>query len=92
MTDDTDVTSDTEAALRASLTAAFENADYPVSNQMALVPALPNGPTTTFEAGETSFTAMELASKLSGYQEFPYDDVGSLVDDVIEGLKAEGEL
>jgi hypothetical protein len=35
---------------------------------------------------------MELASKLGGYQDFPYDDVESLVDDVIEGLKAEGVI
>ncbi|GAA0643449.1 MTH865 family protein [Salarchaeum japonicum] len=83
-----------EAELRAELTDAFENADYPVKNQMGLVPALPNGPATKFEAGdgEVSFTAMELASKLSGNADFPYDDVESLVDDIIEGLKDDGTL
>lgn len=83
---------DTEAEIREQLTEAFSGADYPVSNQMELVPALPNGPGTRFEADDVSFTAMELATKLSGHSEFPYDDVDSLVDDVIEGLKAQGEL
>jgi hypothetical protein len=84
--------SDTEAELREQLTEAFSGADYPVSNQMELVPALPGGPGTRFEAGDVSFTAMELATKLSGHSEFPYGDVDSLVDDVIEGLKAEDTL
>lgn len=83
---------DTESELREQLRAAFEGADYPVSNQMDLVPALPNGPGTKFETEEVTITAMELATKLSGHQNFPYDDVDSLVDDVIQGLKAEGQL
>lgn len=78
--------------LREQLVEAFEGADYPVTNQMDLVPALPDGPATRFEAGDTSFTAMELGTKLGGHQEFPYDDVDSLVDDVLDGLEAEGEL
>lgn len=78
---------DVEAELREQLTEAFEGANYPVSNQMELVPALPNGPATRFEAGDVSFTAMELATKLSGNQDFPYDSVDDLVDDVIAGLK-----
>ncbi len=78
--------------LREQFTEAFEGADYPVNNQMELVPALPNGPSTRFEAGDVQLTAMELATKLSSHQEFPYEDVESLVDDVIEGLKAEGTL
>ncbi len=84
--------SDTEAELREQLTDAFSGADYPVSNQMELVPALPGGPGTRFEAGDVSFTAMELATKLSGHSDFPYEDVDSLVDDVVDGLKAEGTL
>ena len=84
--------SDTENELREQFTEAFEGADFPVSNQMDLVPALPNGPGTRFEAGDVSVTAMELAAKLGDHQEFPYDDVETLVDDVIEGLKAEGML
>jgi hypothetical protein len=75
--------------LRSQLYDAFEGADYPVKNQMDLVPALPNGPATKFESGETSFTAMEIASRLSDHQEFPYEDVDTLVDDVMDGLEEE---
>ncbi|WP_135851438.1 MTH865 family protein [Halorussus salinus] len=78
---------ETEAELREQFTDAFEGADFPVSNPMDLVPALPNGPGTRFEAGDVSFTAMELSTKMSDTQDFPYDDVDSLVDDLIEGLK-----
>ncbi len=83
---------DVEAELREQFTEAFGGADFPVENQMDLVPALPNGPGTRFEAGDISFTAMELAAKLGSHQEFPYDDVESLVDDIITGLKTEGML
>jgi hypothetical protein len=83
---------DTEAELRDQLTEAFSDADYPVDNQMDLVPALPDGPGTRFEADDVSFTAMELATKLSGHSDFPYEDVDSLVDDIIDGLKADGTL
>ncbi|WP_433627773.1 MTH865 family protein [Halomicrococcus sp. NG-SE-24] len=78
--------------LRRQLREAFEGADYPVSNPMDLVPALPNGPSTKFESGDTSFTAMELNARASGRQDFPYDDPDALVDDVMAGLKEEGEL
>ncbi|GAB6878920.1 hypothetical protein JCM17823_11940 [Halorubrum gandharaense] len=78
---------DVEAELRAQMLEAFEGADYPVDNQMKLVPALPDGPATKFEAGNVSFTAMELAAKLGSEQEFPYGSAEDLVDDIIEGLK-----
>ncbi len=83
---------DVEDELRQQLTTAFEDADYPVSNQMDLVPVLPDGPGTRFETGEFSMTAMELGSKLAGTQEFPYEDVEELVDDVIEGLEENGHI
>jgi hypothetical protein len=56
------------------------------------VPALPQGPGTTFESGEFSMTAMELNTKGGGSQDFPYEDVESLVDDIMEGLEDEGHL
>jgi len=77
-----------EQALREQMEDAFGDADYPISSPMDLVPALPNGPGTRFESGDFSMTAMELQTKLPG-GEFPYDDVESFVDDVIENLKAE---
>ena len=82
--------SDVEEDLREQFTRAFEGADYPVSNQMDLVPALPDGIGTRFEAGDFSMTAMELGTKMSDVQEFPYDDVESLVDDLIEGINEKG--
>jgi len=83
---------DVESEMRSQLRDAFGGADFPVNNQMDLLPALPDGPGTTFEAGDVRVSAMELGSRLSGYQEFPYDDVDTLVDDVIEGMKEEGML
>lgn len=82
--------SDVRAELREQFLDAFGGADFPVDNQMDLVPALPNGPGTKFEAGDVSFTAMELAAKLGSEQEFPYDDVESLADDILDGLEAKG--
>lgn len=84
--------SSVEAELREQFTEAFAGADYPITGQMDLVPALPNGPGTTFTAGDRTLTAMELASELSGHQDFPYEDVESLVDDAIAGLKHEGVI
>jgi hypothetical protein len=83
---------DVEAELRRQFTDAFTDAEFPITSQMDLVPTLPDGPRTTFTAGDRTLSAIELASKLGGYQDFPYDDVESLVDDVIEGLKAEGVI
>jgi hypothetical protein len=80
----------TKAELREQFLEAFGNADYPVANQMDLVPALPNGPGTKFQAGDISVTAMELAAKLGSHQDFPYDSPEELVDDVMAGLEAEG--
>ncbi|QLK26761.1 MTH865 family protein [Natrinema zhouii] len=80
-----------EAELREQMIDAFENADYPVSGPMDLVPALPDGPSTRFESGDFSMTAMELNTKTAG-GDFPYEDVDSLVDDLIAELKAADEL
>jgi hypothetical protein len=81
-----------EDDLREQFLDAFEGATYPVDDLMDLVPALPRGPSMTFEAGEVSFSAMELATKLGDHSEFPYDDVESLVDDVMDALRETGEI
>lgn len=83
---------ETEIEIRKQLVAAFEGADYPVEDQMSLVPALPNGPSTRFEAGDVSFTAMEIAARLGSHQNFPYGSAEELVDDVMDGLRAEDIL
>jgi hypothetical protein len=80
-----------EQDLREQMIDAFGGADYPISSPMDLVPALPNGPGTRFESGDFSMTAMELQTKLPG-GDFPYDDVESFVDDVIENLKDEDHI
>jgi hypothetical protein len=77
--------------LREQFIDAFEGADYPISSPMDLVPALPNGPSTRFESGDFSVTAMELNTKLPG-GDFPYDDVESFVDDVMDQLEDEGHI
>lgn len=76
-----------KADLREQFTEAFQDADYPISSPMDLVPALPSGPSTKFESGEFSMTAMELNTKLDG--EFPYESVDDFVDEVIESLEAQ---
>ncbi|WP_256686356.1 MTH865 family protein [Halococcus qingdaonensis] len=80
-----------EDELRSQMIDAFEEADYPISSPMDLVPALPNGPSTTFESGDFSMTAMELNTKLSG-GDFPYESPESFVDDVIEQLNEQDEI
>jgi hypothetical protein len=74
-----------EEDLREQFVTAFEGADYPITGPMELVPALPDGPSTAFESGEFSMTAMELHTKLSG--DFPYEDVDSFVDDLLAELR-----
>jgi len=80
-----------EAELREQMIDAFEDADYPVSSPMDLVPALPDGPGTKFESGDFSMTAMELNTKTTG-GDFPYDAVESLVDDLLRELKKQDEI
>ncbi len=77
--------------LREQFIDAFEGAEYPINSPMDLVPALPNGPMTSFESGEFSMTAMELNQSLGG-GDFPYDDVESFVDDVMAKLEENDEI
>jgi hypothetical protein len=74
--------------LREQLVEAFEDADYPVTSPMDLIPAMPDGPSTTFESGEFSMSALELNTELDA--EFPYDDVDSFVDEIMEQLDERG--
>jgi hypothetical protein len=74
--------------LRQQMIDAFGGADYPIASPMDLVPALPNGPSTTFESGEFSMTAMELNTKLSG-GDFPYDSAEAFVDDIVAELESQ---
>ena len=83
---------DAEAALRQQLTDAFDGADYPVADPFELVPLLPDGPATEFRAGEVVVPAIELGTTYAEYQEYPYESVEALVDDLVEGFEREGVL
>jgi len=76
-----------KAELREQFTEAFQDADYPISSPMDLVPALPGGPSTKFESGDFSMTAMELNTKLNG--DFPYERVDDFVDEVMDSLESQ---
>lgn len=79
--------------LRPQFIEAFEGADYPVSNPMDLLPALPNGPATSFESNGVSFTVMEMQNmdtadiETDTEPDFPYESVEALVDDLCDGLE-----
>jgi hypothetical protein len=77
--------------LREQMIDAFSGADYPINSPMDLVPALPNGPSTSFESGDFSMTAMELNTKLGG-GDFPYETPESFVDDVLDQLEEQDEI
>ncbi len=83
MTDDAD-------QLRAELERVFGRAEYPVEEPMDLVPALPDGPGTTFDAGEVSVGVLELGGTYAEYQTYPYETADALVADLMEGFRAEG--
>jgi hypothetical protein len=79
-----------EQDVREQFTEAFEGADDPVNGPMDLVPALPNGPATTFEIGDEEITAIELNQEAQGESDFPYESVDELVDDLVDGLEDRG--
>jgi hypothetical protein len=85
----TETPPETEARLREQFLAAVEDADYPIEDQIGVVSALPDGMATRFEAGEFSMSAASIAAHLYTYQEFPYETPEGLVDDLIDGLRAE---
>jgi len=78
-----------EAEMRRQLTEVFGAASYPVTDPFELIPVLPDGAATTFEAGDVTIGAMELGMEYADYQEYPYESVEALVDDLMAGLRAE---
>ena len=75
--------------MRRQLTEVFGAASYPVTDPFELIPVLPDGAATTFEAGDVTIGAMELGMEYADYQEYPYESVEPLVDDLMAGLRAE---
>lgn len=84
--------STTEEAMQDELLAVFGEASYPLTEPFELIPVLPDGPATTFDAGNVSIGAMELGMDYAEYQEYPYEDAEALVDDLMTGLRDEGVL
>jgi hypothetical protein len=82
--------SNQESEMRGQLLAVFGRADYPVEDPFELIPVLPDGPSTTFEAGDVTIGAMELGMEYAEYQAYPYDEAESLVEDLMTGLREEG--
>ena len=78
--------------LQNQLTEVFGKATFPIKSVMDLLPVLPQGPMTSFSAGDKSWTAMELSQKFGGSANFPYDDVNTFVTDLISGLESAGEI
>jgi len=81
-----------ESALRDQLTSTFGRATYPVDDPFTLIPLLPDGPGTEFRAGSVVIPAIDLGLKYREYQQYPYQSVEALVDDLIAAMKAEGDL
>lgn len=78
-----------EENFREQFTEVFGKADYPLESPFKLIPLLPDGIRTTFESGDIVIPAIDLGMVYGEYQEYPYEDVEGLVDDLIEGLKTE---
>lgn len=79
-----------EDQLRSEFMSVFKNADYPVNGVMELAGALPKGPLTKFETDDFSMRASTLSKKLDG--DFPYETPEAVVDDIMEQLKATGDI
>lgn len=81
-----------EASLRRQFTETFDHAAYPLTDPFELIPLLPDGAATEFRAGPVVVPAIDLGLTYGQYQQYPYEDVDALVDDLIAGLTAEGVL
>ncbi|MFC7021270.1 MULTISPECIES: MTH865 family protein [Haloarcula] len=82
--------SEQEDQIRQQLLEVFGQPSYPISEPFELIPVLPDGAATTFEAGDVTIGAMELGMEYSEYQDYPYTDVESLVEDLMTGLRDDG--
>lgn len=81
-----------EDELRRQFRDVFGRAEYPVTEPFELIPVLPEGAETTFEAGDVTIGAMELGMGYAEYQDYPYETPEALVEDLITGLEREGVL
>ena len=79
-----------ERKMRQQLIDVFATAEYPVTEPFELIPVLPDGAATTFEAGGVTLGAMDIGMGYAEYQEYPYQTVEALVDDLMAGLSDDG--
>lgn len=84
------MSSETAEKFRQELEEVFSGADYPVDGPMELVPALPDGPSTTFEADDVTVEVMDLGMEYADYQDYPYETATDLIDDLMTGFHEEG--
>lgn len=89
---DVDSQDEAESVLRSQLDAVFADPLFPVDDPFDLIPLLPDGKDTVFEVGDVRIPARDLGVKYSKYQEFPYQTPEELIDDIIFGIKEEGDL
>lgn len=85
-------TQQVEKEMRQQLVAVFSEAQYPVTEPFELIPVLPDGAETTFEAGDVVLGAMDIGMGYAEYQEYPYQSVEELVDDLMTGLRDDDVL
>ena len=79
-----------ETEMRQQLIDVFSEAKYPVTEPFELIPVLPDGAATTFEAGDVTLGAMDIGMGYADYQEYPYQSVEALADDLMTGLRDDG--
>ncbi|MDS0223525.1 MTH865 family protein [Haloarcula sp. S1AR25-5A] len=80
----------TASKLRKELEKVFNEADYPISEPMELIPVLPDGAGTTFEADNVRVGVMDFGSEYADYQDYPYESADALIDDLMTGFHEEG--
>lgn len=83
---------DLEDEFRKQFEEVFGRASFPVESPFELIPHLPDGPLTSFEAGEVVIPAIDLGMVYGDYQDYPYKELEELVDDLIHGLKQEDTI
>ena len=79
-----------ETEMRQQLIDVFSEAKYPVTEPFELISVLPDGAATTFEAGDVTLGAMDIGMGYADYQEYPYQSVEALADDLMTGLRDDG--
>ena len=82
----------TERALQNQFEGAFGQASYPLESPFELIPILPDGPETIFEANGIQIPAIDLGLVHGRHLNFPYRSEDELVKDTMEALRADGVL